>query len=151
MTSTRHADSGGAGLKKAGLKATLPRLKILRILEAAGHPHMTAEEVYKELLKMDEEVGLATVYRVLTQFEGAGLVIRHNFEGGRSVFELNQGSHHDHMVCLECGKVFEFYDTAIEERQRRIAEKAGFHIDDHSLYLYGMCEGMKKTGQCSKN
>ena len=143
-------NSGGIELKKAGLKATLPRLKILGILEAAGHPHMTAEEVYKELLNMGEEVGLATVYRVLTQFESAGLVIRHNFEGGRSVFEINQGNHHDHMVCLECGKVFEFFDTAIEQRQRKIAEKARFHVEDHSLYLYGVCEGMKKHGRCSK-
>lgn len=146
----RNDNSGGVELKKAGLKATLPRLKILGILEAAGHPHMTAEEVYKELLNMGEEVGLATVYRVLTQFESAGLVIRHNFEGGRSVFEVNQGSHHDHMVCLECGKVFEFFDTAIEERQRKIAAKAGFRVEDHSLYLYGVCEGMKKNGRCSK-
>src|SRR3970040_3036517 len=128
----RNSPTGGADLKKAGLKATLPRLKILNILEAAGHPHMTAEEVYKELLSLGEEGGLATVYRVLTQFEAAGLVIRHNFEGVRSVFELNQGSHHDHMVCLECGKVFEFYDNAIEERQHKIAGKAGFPIDAHS-------------------
>ena len=150
MNSTRNTNTGGAELKKAGLKATLPRLKILKILEATEHPHMSAEEVYKDLLSMGEEVGLATVYRVLTQFEAAGLVIRHNFEGGRSVFEINQGSHHDHMVCLECGKVFEFYDNAIEDRQHKIAEKAGFHIDDHSLYLYGVCEGMKKHGKCSK-
>ncbi len=150
MTSTRNTNTGGAELKKAGLKATLPRLKILKILEATEHPHMSAEDVYKDLLSMGEEVGLATVYRVLTQFEAAGLVLRHNFEGGRSVFEINQGSHHDHMVCLECGKVFEFYDTTIEERQHKIAEKAGFHIDDHSLYLYGVCEGMKKHGKCSK-
>jgi Fur family ferric uptake transcriptional regulator len=137
-------------LKKAGLKATVPRLKILEILEAATHPHLTAEEVYQKLRDGGEEVGFATVYRVLTQFEAAGLVIRHNFEGGRAVFELNQGSHHDHMVCMECGKVFEFQDTAIEERQRRVAEKAGFIIADHALYLYGVCEGMKKTGKCSK-
>ena len=149
-THTRHDDGGGAGLKKAGLKATLPRLKILSILEDASARHMTAEDVYKHLLADGEQVGLATVYRVLTQFEGAGLVVRHNFEGGRSVFEVNSGSHHDHMVCLECGKIFEFYDTAIEERQHKIAAKAGFHIDDHSLYLYGMCEGMKKHGKCSK-
>jgi Fur family ferric uptake transcriptional regulator len=137
-------------LKKAGLKATHPRLKILSILEAAEHPHLTAEDVYKELLNAGEEVGLATVYRVLTQFETAGLVIRHNFEGGRSVFEINQGHHHDHMVCMECAQVFEFVDPAIEERQRRIAEKNGFVIDDHSLYLYGVCEGMRKNGKCSK-
>ncbi len=149
-TTTRQPEIGGAELKKAGLKATLPRLKILNILEDSKDRHMTAEDVYKHLLEAGEQVGLATVYRVLTQFEAAGLVMRHNFEGGRSVFEINQGGHHDHMVCLECGKVFEFYDTAIEERQHKIAEKAGFHIDDHSLYLYGVCEGMKKQGKCSK-
>lgn len=150
MTSARNTNIGGTELKKAGLKATLPRLKILNILEATEHPHMTAEDVYKELLSEGEEVGLATVYRVLTQFEAAGLVIRHNFEGGRSVFEINQGSHHDHMVCVECGKVFEFYDNAIEDRQHKIAEKAGFHIDEHALYLYGVCDGMRKHGKCSK-
>ena len=149
-TPTRHPEIGGAELKKAGLKATLPRLKILSILEDSKDRHMTAEDVYKHLLEAGEQVGLATVYRVLTQFEAAGLVMRHNFEGGRSVFEINQGGHHDHMVCLECGKVFEFYDTAIEDRQHKIAEKAGFHIEDHSLYLYGVCEGMKKQGKCSK-
>ena len=137
-------------LKKAGLKTTLPRLKILAILEASRVRHMTAEDVYKHLRDAGEEVGLATVYRVLTQFEAAGLVMRHNFEGGRAVFELNQGGHHDHMVCVECGKVFEFFDKAIEERQRRVAEKTGFVIDEHALYLYGMCEGMRKHGKCSK-
>ena len=137
-------------LKKAGLKLTLPRLKILSILEHAKVRHMTAEDVYKQMLASGEEVGLATVYRVLTQFERAGLVIRHNFEGGRSVFELNQGHHHDHMVCLECGKVFEFHDPAIEERQRKVAEKAGFVMDEHALYIYGVCEGMKKHGKCTK-
>ncbi len=142
--------SDSTDLKKAGLKATLPRLKILSILEAAQVRHMTAEDVYKSLLEAGEEVGLATVYRVLTQFETAGLVIRHNFEGGRSVFEMNQGHHHDHMVCVECGKVFEFYDSAIEERQRLVAGKAGFVMEEHSLYIYGMCQGMKKIGVCSK-
>jgi Fur family ferric uptake transcriptional regulator len=137
-------------LKKAGLKLTLPRLKILSVLEHARVRHMTAEDVYKAMLAGGEEVGLATVYRVLTQFEQAGLVIRHNFEGGRAVFELNQGHHHDHMVCVECGKVFEFHDSAIEERQRKVAEKAGFVMDEHALYIYGMCEGMKKHGKCSK-
>lgn len=139
-----------ADLKKAGLKATLPRLKILGILEAAKVRHMTAEDVYKALLEAGEEVGLATVYRVLTQFESAGLVIRHHFEGGRSVFEINEGTHHDHMVCVECGKVFEFYDSAIEERQRKVAEKADFSVDEHSLYMFGTCLGMKKNGKCSK-
>lgn len=142
--------SESADLKKAGLKATLPRLKILSILEESRVRHMTAEDVFKALLDHGEEVGLATVYRVLTQFESAGLVIRHNFEGGRSVFEMNHGHHHDHMVCLECGKVFEFYDNPIEERQRKVASGLGFVIEDHSLYLYGVCEGMKKSGKCSK-
>jgi Fur family ferric uptake transcriptional regulator len=137
-------------LKKAGLKATLPRLKILNILESAKVRHMTAEDVYKQMLAGGEEVGLATVYRVLTQFEQAGLVIRHNFEGGRAVFEINQGHHHDHMVCVECGKVFEFHDPTIEERQRKVAEKAGFMMDEHSLYIYGTCQGMRKNGKCSK-
>jgi Fur family ferric uptake transcriptional regulator len=137
-------------LKKAGLKATIPRLKILEIFEATEHPHLTAEDVYQRLREAGEDVGLATVYRVLTQFQAAGLVIRHNFEGGRSVFEINQGGHHDHMVCLECGRVFEFYDREIEQRQSNVAAKAGFVIDDHSLYLYGVCEGMKKRGKCSK-
>jgi Fur family ferric uptake transcriptional regulator len=137
-------------LKKAGLKATIPRLKILEILESTEHPHLTAEDVYQRLRESGEDVGLATVYRVLTQFQAAGLVIRHNFEGGRSVFEINQGGHHDHMVCLECGRVFEFYDREIEQRQSNVAAKAGFVIDDHSLYLYGVCEGMKKRGKCSK-
>ncbi len=142
--------SDSADLKKAGLKATLPRLKILSILEAARVRHMTAEDVYRALLETGEEVGLATVYRVLTQFEAAGLVIRHNFEGGRSVFEINQGGHHDHVVCVECGEVFEFHDPAIEERQRKVAESLGFDVDSHSLYMYGVCLGMKRHGRCSK-
>jgi Fur family ferric uptake transcriptional regulator len=150
MAHTRTPDTGSSDLKKAGLKTTLPRLKILEILEASSHPHLTAEEVYQKLREGGEEVGLATVYRVLTQFAEAGLVLRHNFEGGRAVFELNEGRHHDHMVCVECGKVFEFYDKEIEDRQRRAAEKAGFAIDDHALYLYGVCEGMRKHGKCSK-
>ncbi len=137
-------------LKKAGLKATLPRLKILSILEESTGRHMGAEDIYKLLLDAGEEIGLATVYRVLTQFETAGLVIRHNFEGGRAVFEMNQGGHHDHMVCVECGKVFEFFDKTIEDRQHKVAETAGFVVGDHSLYLYGVCEGMKKSGKCSK-
>ncbi|OGI47124.1 MAG: transcriptional repressor [Candidatus Muproteobacteria bacterium RBG_16_65_34] len=150
MAHTRNTGGAPADLKKAGLKATLPRLKILTILEESKDRHMTAEDVYKRLHESGEDVGLATVYRVLTQFQEAGLVIRHHFEGGRSVFEFNAGGHHDHMVCVECGKVFEFYDTEIEERQRRIAEKAGFHFDDHSLYLFGVCAGMRKHGKCSK-
>lgn len=149
MPQERYSESV-TDLKKAGLKATLPRVKILQILESAEHPHLTAEEVYQRLRDAGEEVGLATVYRVLTQFQAAGLVIRHNFEGDRSVFEINQGGHHDHMVCVECGQVFEFFDPAIESRQRHVADKAGFVIEDHSLYLYGVCEGMKKRGKCSK-
>lgn len=141
--------SDSKDLKKAGLKATLPRLKILGILEEAHDRHMAAEDVYKALLEAGEEVGVATVYRVLTQFEDAGLVIRHNF-GDRAVYELNQGGHHDHMVCVKCGKVFEFMDTAIEERQQRVAKDAGFVIEDHTLYLYGVCLGMKQDGVCSK-
>ncbi|HEY8555052.1 MAG TPA: ferric iron uptake transcriptional regulator [Burkholderiales bacterium] len=148
--SQNRAPETTTDLRKAGLKATLPRLKILQILESAEHPHLTAEEVYQRLRQAGEEVGLATVYRVLTQFQAAGLVIRHNFEGDRSVFEINQGGHHDHMVCMECGRVFEFFDPTIEQRQRSVAEKAGFIIDDHSLYLYGVCEGMRKRGKCSK-
>ncbi len=150
MTHSRTPAASNTDLKKAGLKATLPRLKILRILEDAKVRHMTAEDVYKILLAAGEEVGLATVYRVLTQFEGAGLVIRHNFEGGRAVFEINQGSHHDHMVCIECGKIFEFHDIAIEDRQLKVAEKAGFVVDDHALYMYGVCEGMRMHRKCSK-
>lgn len=136
-------------LKKAGLKTTVPRLKILGILEESSVRHMTAEDVYKELLEAGEDIGLATVYRVLTQFESAGLVMRHNFEGGRSVFELDDEGHHDHIVCVECGRVFEFYDKTIEERQRKVAEKAGFVLQDHSLHMYGVCQGMKKNGKCS--
>lgn len=136
-------------LKKAGLKSTVPRLKILGILETASVRHMAAEDVYKQLLEMGEDIGLATVYRVLTQFETAGLVIRHSFEGGRSVFELNDEGHHDHMLCLECGDVFEFYDKTIEERQRRVAKDIGFMLEDHTLYMYGVCEGIRKSGRCS--
>ncbi|GJL82907.1 MAG: ferric uptake regulation protein [marine bacterium B5-7] len=136
-------------LKKAGLKTTQPRLKILKILENADVRHLAAEDVYKILLETGEEIGLATVYRVLTQFESAGLVIRHNFEGGRSVFELNDEDHHDHMVCLECGRVFEFFDKTIEERQKEVAHQAGFAIDDHSLYMYGVCRGFRDNGNCS--
>lgn len=139
-----------ADLKKAGLKATLPRLKILGILEHAENRHMSAEDVYRGLLESGEEVGLATVYRVLTQFQNAGLVIRHNFEGGRSVFEINHGEHHDHIVCVECGRVFEFYDAAIEQRQRKVAQEQGFIIDEHAHSLYGVCEGIRRQGKCSK-
>ncbi len=126
-------------LQKVGLKATLPRLKILKFLESTRIRHLSAEDVYKAMLDSGEEVGLATIYRVLTQFESAGLVTRHHFEGGHSVFELNEGKHHDHIVCVKCGKVEEFYDETIEERQHLIAEKNGFSITDHALTIYGVC------------
>ncbi len=128
-------------LRDVGLKVTLPRVKILEILEKLSDDdrHLTAEQVYKILLSEDEEIGLATVYRVLTQFEAAGLVTRHHFEGGNSVFELNKGTHHDHIVCIKCGRVDEFADEVIEQRQKDIAKKLGYNLTDHSLYLYGVC------------
>jgi len=123
-------------LRKAGLKITLPRLKILEILEGTRSRHMSAEDIYKKLLQSGEDIGLATVYRVLTQFEAAGLVTRHNFEGGHSVFELDDGDHHDHMVCVETGDVVEFVSNEIERLQHEIAEKYGYDLIDHSLVLY---------------
>jgi Fur family ferric uptake transcriptional regulator len=127
-------------LKQVGLKATLPRLKILEILaNSEEQRHLSAEDVYKALLGHDEDIGLATVYRVLTQFEAAGLVTRHNFEGGHAVFELNEGRHHDHILCVKCGRVDEFVDEVIEKRQQEIATKHGYAITDHSLTLYGVC------------
>ncbi|KTD61072.1 ferric iron uptake transcriptional regulator [Legionella shakespearei] len=126
-------------LRDAGLKITLPRLKVLQILEQSRNHHLSAEGVYKALLETGEDVGLATVYRVLTQFEAAGLVSRHNFEGGYSVFELSQGEHHDHLVCVKCGRVEEFVDEIIEQRQKVIAEQAQFKMTDHALNIYGIC------------
>lgn len=126
-------------LKKAGLKITLPRLKILKILENSGR-HISAEDVYKILLESGDDVGLATVYRVLTQFEESGLVIRHRFDSGHAVFELDKGHHHDHLVCMECGKVEEFIDSVIEERQLIVAKQHNFTISDHTLYIYGICK-----------
>ena len=123
-------------LRKAGLKITLPRLKILEILESSKQRHLSAEDIYKDLLDSGEEIGLATVYRVLTQFEGAGLVTRHNFEGGSSVFEFDDGEHHDHMVCVESGDVIEFVNDDIERLQHEIAEDFGYEIVDHNLVLY---------------
>lgn len=123
-------------LRKVGLKVTLPRVKILQILDSAGHRHMSAEDVYKSLMDAGEDVGLATVYRVLTQFETAGLVVRHNFDGGHAVFELADGDHHDHMVCVETGEVIEFMDDEIEKRQREIVHQHGFELVDHNLVLY---------------
>lgn len=123
-------------LRKAGLKVTLPRLKILQQLEASEERHLSAEDIYKSLLDAGEDVGLATVYRVLTQFEQAGMVLRHNFEGGSAVFELADEEHHDHMVCLKSGDVIEFVDDIIEQRQHEIADQHGYEIVDHSLVLY---------------
>ncbi|MEE9552560.1 MAG: ferric iron uptake transcriptional regulator [Gammaproteobacteria bacterium] len=123
-------------LKKVGLKATLPRIRILQILEESEQKHVSAEDVYKTLLVGDEDVGLATVYRVLTQFEAAGLVIRHHFDSGHSVFELNRGGHHDHMVCMKTGKVIEFENEEIERLQKEIADKYGYVLEEHSLVLY---------------
>ena len=126
-------------LKTAGLKATLPRLKIINLFEQSEVRHLTAEDVYKQLLAEGLDVGLATVYRVLTQFEHAGLLIRHHFESGKAVFELNRGGHHDHLVCLHCGRVEEFFDAEIERRQTAIARERGFKIAEHALYLYAEC------------
>lgn len=133
-----------SNLKKAGLKVTNPRLKILEIMEKAAEHHMSAEDIYRLLLESGEEIGLATVYRVLTQFEEAGLVRRHYFESGQSVFELDHGTHHDHLVCVKCGRVEEFVDNMIEKRQQEIAERAGFSITDHSLNIYGVCNNCQK-------
>ena len=144
----RIATKGGkvlteSQIKQAGLKVTLPRMKILEILETSGEGqgsrHLRAEDVYRILLSRGEMVGLATVYRVLTQFEAAGLVSRHNFEGGQAFFELDRGAHHDHLVCIKCGQVVEFMDEAIEERQRAIAAEHGFTLEDHTLNIHGLC------------
>jgi Fur family ferric uptake transcriptional regulator len=123
-------------LRKAGLKVTHPRMRILALLEQLKPRHMTAEDIYRHLLEQGEEIGLATVYRVLTQFEAAGLVLKHNFEGGHAVYELDRGEHHDHMVDIETGKVIEFQSDEIEELQRRIAAKHGYQIEEHALVLY---------------
>lgn len=133
-------------IKQAGLKVTLPRVKILDLLETSDKRHLSAEDVYRMLLDKGDEIGLATVYRVLTQFEGAGLVCRRHFEGGQSVFELNRGGHHDHLVCIKCDKVVEFLDPAIEERQKAIARDYGFTLDDHSLVIYGLCAACQSGG-----
>ena len=130
-----HADE----LKSSGLKATLPRIKILEIFQRTQQRHMTAEDVYRAVLAEDADIGLATVYRVLMQFEQAGLLSRSHFESGKSVFELNEGQHHDHLVCLSCGRVEEFYDPAIEKRQHAVAADHGFELQDHALSLYAVC------------
>ena len=127
-------------LKSTGLKATLPRLKILELFQKSNLRHLSAEDIYRTVLEERSDIGLATVYRVLLQFEQAGLLKRSNFESGKSVYELNEGEHHDHLVCLDCGRVEEFFDPEIEERQHKIAELKGFEIADHSLSLYAHCK-----------
>ena len=127
-------------LRKAGLKVTLPRMRILQLFERSKDRHLSAEDVYKALLESGDDIGLATVYRVLTQFEAAGLVQRHHFEGNQSVFELAEGEHHDHMVCISCDTIEEFLDPVIEERQEMVARERGFEITDHTLILYGKCK-----------
>jgi Fur family transcriptional regulator, ferric uptake regulator len=126
-------------LRSIGLRATIPRLKILNLFEQSQIRHLSAEDVYKMLLAEDMDIGLATVYRVLTQFAQAGLLVRHHFDAGKAVFELNEGGHHDHLVCLQCGRVEEFYDAEIERRQEQAAKQRGFSVHDHSLYLYANC------------
>ena len=137
-------------LRKAGLKITLPRMKILEILGSADPRHMSAEDIYRHLLGSHEDIGLATVYRVLTQFETAGLVTRHHFEGATAVFELNEGEHHDHIVCMDCGKVEEFVDANIEKRQRDIAAAKGFELSDHSMILFGKCKKQNCSAKQSR-
>ncbi|WP_298775054.1 ferric iron uptake transcriptional regulator [uncultured Shewanella sp.] len=136
---------GNQALKKAGLKVTLPRIKILELMQEPENQHISAEDLYKRLLDLGEEIGLATVYRVLNQFDDAGIVTRHHFESGKAVFELATQHHHDHLVCLSCGKVIEFADDIIEQRQDEIAAKYNIKLTNHSLYLYGVCA----DGQCN--
>jgi Fur family ferric uptake transcriptional regulator len=130
---------GGDQLKSMGLKVTAPRMKILQLFEESDESHLTAEDVYRLLLADNTDVGLATVYRVLTQFEQAGLLVRHRFDDDKAVYELNRGGHHDHLLCIQCGRVEEFYDPEIERRQKKIAADRGFKIQEHSLYLYADC------------
>ncbi len=126
-------------IKSSGLKATLPRIRILEVFQKTSLRHMTAEDVYKALLHEGSDIGLATVYRVLMQFEQAGILSRNHFEAGKALFELNEGTHHDHLVCLDCGRVEEFYDLEIERRQRSVAQARGFELQDHALAMYAVC------------
>lgn len=137
-------------LKKVGLKITEPRLKILALIQTAKLQHFSAEDIYKLLLEEGEEIGLATVYRVLNQFDETDILIRHNFEGNKSVFELAPQEHHDHIICMDCGKVFEFNDDIIEKRQKEISEKHGIKLANHSLYLYGKCNDINNCDEPSK-
>ena len=143
LTTKPPIQMDSAELKRAGLKATLPRLKILAALEDADGTHMSAEDVYRQLMASGDDVGLATIYRVLTQFEAAGLVVKHNFAEGHAVYEIDSGEHHDHIVCIDCGAVTEFVDKTIERRQDQIAEQHGFEIADHSLVIHGHCKNAK--------
>lgn len=143
----RDMSDNNKALKEAGLKVTLPRLKILEVLQQPQCQHISAEELYKLLIDQGEEIGLATVYRVLNQFDDAGIVTRHHFEGGKSVFELSTQHHHDHLVCLDCGEVIEFSDELIEKRQKEIALAYNIELTNHSLYLYGNCN----SGNCKEN
>ena len=138
-----------SSLVSAGLRTTLPRRLILEILENSPERHLGAEDIYQQLREAGEEVGIATVYRVLMQFEQSGIVLKHRFDGDKAYYELNDEDHHDHMVCVECNRVFEFVDEAIEKRQQQIATTAGFVLQEHSLHLYGVCEGMTRSGKCS--
>jgi Fur family ferric uptake transcriptional regulator len=142
---------GSKELKQAGLKVTLPRMKILNILQQQPSTHLTAEAIFQALGGSGEEIGLATVYRVLTQFEASGLVKRYHFESGQSVFEINQGTHHDHMLCLDCGQIEEFCDEEIERRQQIIAQRLGFELTEHSLILYGHCSRPDCTNRAGDN
>ena len=134
-------------IRQAGLKVTLPRIKVLKVLETANPRHLSAEDVYRQLVEMGEEVGLATVYRVLAQFEEAKLIKRHNFENGYSVFEIDQGKHHDHLVCVQCGRVEEFADDVIEQRQLIIAKQTGFEMINHNLTIYGLCSSCQSGSE----
>lgn len=136
-----------AQLKDNGLKVTGPRLKILDLFETHAEEHLSAEDVYRILLDEGIEIGVATIYRVLTQFEQAGILLRHHFETGKAVYELNQGGHHDHIVCVKCGKVTEFHNEEIEQLQDRIAEENGYKVVDHALYMYGICSGCQQKGK----
>jgi Fur family ferric uptake transcriptional regulator len=137
-------------LRRHGLKVTAPRLRIMQMFEQTKDRHLSAEEIYRTLLDADEDVGLATVYRVLTQFEAAGLIIRHHFEEGHSVYELNQGEHHDHLVCVKCSAIEEFVDDVIEARQQAVAEKMGFQMTDHNLIIYGICKNCSQEIEVKK-
>lgn len=136
-------------LGNAGLRTTIPRRLILDFMENSDQRHLAAEDIYRALGDAGHEVGIATVYRVLTQFEQSGLVLKHRFDGEKSTYELNDERHHDHMVCIECGRVYEFVDPQIEKRQEQVAGTLGFTLQDHSLHLFGVCEGMEKDGKCS--